>query len=105
MDNIREGMLRGTSGGCKTFDQSLLDLHAAGLVNAEEALANADYPNDLRLHLKGADEDTESDSPEIGLVARESESPSTPEELSPAPEELSPASRLSNDEQVLLKMV
>lgn len=96
VDNIREGMLRGTSGGCKTFDQSLLDLHSAGLVNAEEALANADYPNDLRLHLKGAGEELESDSPAIGLVAREPESSSIPDELSPAP-------RISNVEQVLLK--
>ena len=96
MDNIREGMLRGTSGGCKTFDQSLLDLHSTGLVNAEAALANADYPNDLRLHLKGADEESESDSPAIGLVAREPEPSSTPDELTPAP-------TLSNVEQVLLK--
>jgi len=96
VDNIREGMLRGTSGGCKTFDHSLLDLHSAGLVNAEEALANADYPNDLRLHLKGADEESESDLPAIGLVAREPESSSIPDELSPAP-------RISDVEQVLLK--
>jgi twitching motility protein PilU len=51
VDNIREGMLRGASGGCKTFDQSLLELYAAGMISKEEAMANADYPNDLRLQL------------------------------------------------------
>ena len=51
VDNIREGMLRGSAGGCKTFDQSLLDLYSDGLISSEEALAQADYPNDLRLQL------------------------------------------------------
>ncbi len=96
VDNIREGMLRGTSGGCKTFDQSLLDLHSAGLINYEEAMANADYPNDLRLQLQGADPEPESDSPVIALEARESDSSSIPDKLSPAPS-------LSNVEEALLK--
>ena len=51
VDNIREGMLRGAAGGCKTFDQSLLDLFSEGRISSEEALAQADYPNDLRLQL------------------------------------------------------
>ncbi len=98
VDNIREGMLRGTSGGCKTFDQALLDLQSAGLIEANEALANADYPNDLRLQMQGADTEpeSESDSPVIALEARESESSEIPERLSPAP-------NLSNVEEALLK--
>ena len=52
VDNIREGMLRGASGGCKTFDQSLLELYATGLISKEEAMSNADYPTDQRLQLQ-----------------------------------------------------
>lgn len=51
VDNIREGMLRGTTGGCMTFDQSLLKLFTTGCISKEEAMSNADYPNDLRLQL------------------------------------------------------
>ncbi len=51
VDNIREGMLRGATGGCITFDQSLLQLYATGRISMDEAMTNADYPNDLRLQL------------------------------------------------------
>jgi twitching motility protein PilU len=52
VDNIREGMLKGAGGGCKTFDQSLLDLYSTGLISAADALAEADYPNDFRLQMQ-----------------------------------------------------
>ena len=52
VDNIREGMLRGASGGCKTFDDSLLELYADGKIDKDEALANADYANDLKLQMQ-----------------------------------------------------
>ncbi len=118
VDNIREGMLRGASGGCKTFDQSLLELSEAGMISAEEALANADYPNDLKLQLQGAGAEFESDSesPEIALEARESEDSSKSEselpaigfeprepDNSPTPDKLSPEPNLGLVEELLLK--
>lgn len=66
VDNIREGMLRGASGGCKTFDQSLLDLYASGLISKEEAMSNADYPNDLRLQLQQVTPAAANDPVEAG---------------------------------------
>jgi len=73
VDNIREGMLRGSSGGCKTFDQSLLDLYAAGLISKDEAMMNADYPNDLRLQLQAVTPDIRQDQE----VATSTELPTT----------------------------
>jgi twitching motility protein PilU len=58
VDNIREGMERDASGACRTFDQSLLKLVNTGLIDKETAMANADYPNNLRL-------DLQDDSPEL----------------------------------------
>ncbi len=114
VDNIREGMLRGASGGCKTFDQSLLELHSEGLISADEALANADYPNDLRLQLRGSGEVSESKSPDFALEARETENSSEPEapaialepekpESLPTKVKLSPAPSLSTVEDALRK--
>jgi Tfp pilus assembly ATPase PilU len=54
VENIRDGMLRGGTAGCVTFDQSLVDLYAAGLISHQEAMSNADYPNDIRLKLEQA---------------------------------------------------
>lgn len=90
VDNIREGMVRGVSGGCKTFDQSLLELYASGLISKEEAMANADYPNDLRLQLQqvipeAANEPLEEMATPINLPERkEGNSPAT-SKLSLAP--------------------
>jgi len=38
--------------GMQTFDQSLFELFEAGLIEQEEAVRNADSPNDVRLRLK-----------------------------------------------------
>jgi len=73
VDNIREGMLRGSSGGCKTFDHSLLDLYAAGEISKDEAMMNADYPNDLRLQLQAVTPEFRQDQE----VATTTELPST----------------------------
>jgi len=45
-------MERDASGGCQTFDQSLLKLFSTGMIDKEVAMANADYPNNLRLELQ-----------------------------------------------------
>jgi twitching motility protein PilU len=51
VDKVKDGMLKG-SGGCQTFDQNLLALWSEGKITAEVALANADYPNNLRLGMQ-----------------------------------------------------
>ena len=49
---IKEVMKRSRELGMQTFDQSLFDLHEAGLITLEDALRNADSVNDLRLQVK-----------------------------------------------------
>jgi twitching motility protein PilT len=39
--------------GTQTFDQSLYDLHKAGVLDEDEALANATSPDNLKLKIKG----------------------------------------------------
>jgi len=53
VDKVKEGMQKG-SGGCQTFDQNLLQLYADGKISSEEAMANADHHNDLRLNMQNA---------------------------------------------------
>ncbi|MCH7977635.1 MAG: type IV pilus twitching motility protein PilT [Acidobacteria bacterium] len=51
---IRDAISAGTSQyGMQTFDQSIYDLHTAGLVSYEEALQNASNPDDFKLRLQG----------------------------------------------------
>ncbi|MDZ4729268.1 MAG: PilT/PilU family type 4a pilus ATPase [Xanthomonadales bacterium] len=90
VDNIREGMLRGATGGCKTFDQSLLELYATGLISKEEAMANADYPNDLRLQLQqvtpaAANEPMETIDEPVSISARNKGNSLSASKLSLAP--------------------
>jgi len=55
IDTIKEAMERSTQEGGQTFDQALFDLYSAGRVDAEEALANADSANNLRIQMKNLD--------------------------------------------------
>ncbi len=52
LDELKDIMARSRDMGMQTFDQSLFDLHAIGIVSAEDALRNADSFNDLRLKIK-----------------------------------------------------
>ena len=49
---IKELMAKSTEAGMQTFDQSLFNLHEAGLISYDDALRNADSVNDLRLRIK-----------------------------------------------------
>lgn len=49
---IKEIMAKSNELGMKTFDQSLFDLHEAGLISYEDALRNADSVNEVRLKIK-----------------------------------------------------
>ncbi|HEV3468888.1 MAG TPA: type IV pilus twitching motility protein PilT [Pyrinomonadaceae bacterium] len=51
---IRDAIAAGTSQyGMQTFDQSLFNLHQAGLITMEEALRGASNPDEFRLRLSG----------------------------------------------------
>lgn len=49
---LKEAMQKGVQEGMQTFDQSLFDLYENGLISEQDALANADSENELRLHIK-----------------------------------------------------
>jgi twitching motility protein PilU len=52
----------------KTFDSALFDLHQEGMITEEEALKNADSPNNVRLKIKFAGEGgTMEDDGSMGL--------------------------------------
>jgi twitching motility protein PilU len=48
---IREAMEKSENLGMQTFDSALYKLYAAGYISVEEALRNADSPNNLRLKI------------------------------------------------------
>ena len=54
IDTLKEAMEQGIREGCQTFDQALFVLFRAGKITLEEALANADSANNLRLKIKMA---------------------------------------------------
>jgi twitching motility protein PilU len=60
IDTLKEAMEQGIHEGCQTFDQALFLLYKEGKISLEQALANADSANNLRLKInlegmKGAD--------------------------------------------------
>jgi twitching motility protein PilU len=56
IDGIKEVMQKSENIGMKTFDTALFELYQEGLINEEEALRNADSPNNVRLKIKFARE-------------------------------------------------
>jgi twitching motility protein PilU len=58
IDGIKEIMAKSENIGMKTFDGALFDLYQEGLISEEEALRNADSPNNVRLKIKFAKEGT-----------------------------------------------
>jgi twitching motility protein PilU len=54
IDTLKEAMEQAIREGCQTFDQALFVLFRAGKITIEEALANADSANNLRLKIKMA---------------------------------------------------
>jgi twitching motility protein PilU len=55
VDTLKEAMEQSTQEGGQTFDQALFELYKAGLIDAEQALANADSANNLRIQMKNLD--------------------------------------------------
>jgi twitching motility protein PilU len=52
VDALKEGMEQGIQEGCQTFDQALFTLYKDRQISLENALANADSANNLRLKIK-----------------------------------------------------
>ena len=63
-DLIKEAMEQGVQEGCQTFDHVLFLLYRDGKITLEQALANADSMNNLRLKIKLAG--LKDDDPEDG---------------------------------------
>ena len=55
-EGIKAIMEKSQNIGMKTFDSALFDLHQEGMITEEEALKNADSPNNVRLKIKFAGE-------------------------------------------------
>jgi len=56
LEDIKEIMEKSENLGMQTFDAALFKLFQAGKISLEEALGNADSPNNLRLRIKLANE-------------------------------------------------
>ncbi len=52
VDELKGGMEQGIQEGCQTFDQALFSLYKEGQISLDQALANADSANNLRLKIK-----------------------------------------------------
>jgi twitching motility protein PilU len=61
LDGIKEVMQKSENIGMKTFDTALFELYQEGLIGEEEALRNADSPNNVRLKIKFAKEEDDDD--------------------------------------------
>jgi len=57
-DAIRDVMQKSENIGMMTFDTALLELYQQGLIDEEEALRNADSPNNVRLGIKMVNEES-----------------------------------------------
>ena len=61
IDGIKEVMEKSENIGMKTFDNALFELYREGLISEDEALRNADSPNNVRLKIKFANEGGDDD--------------------------------------------
>jgi twitching motility protein PilU len=63
IDTLKDAMEKSTQEGGQTFDQAIFQLYADGLISEDQALANADSANNLRIRIKNLDI--------IGMTARQ----------------------------------
>jgi twitching motility protein PilU len=85
-DEIKGAMEQGIHEGCQTFDQALFSLYKDGAISLDEALANADSANNLRLKIKlaGLKIDQEEPLPEVKAPAAETDKGMVPDRSKPA---------------------
>ena len=55
IDRLKEAIEQSTQEGGQTLDQALYDLYTQGRISTEQALANADSANNLRIRIKNFD--------------------------------------------------
>jgi twitching motility protein PilU len=67
IDGIKEVMEKSENIGMKTFDGALFELYREGLISEDEALRNADSPNNVRLKIKVAKEGGEVEEEAVGF--------------------------------------
>lgn len=67
IEGIKEVMQKSENIGMKTFDAALFELYQEERITEEEALRNADSPNNVRLRIKLASEGVASDGGALGL--------------------------------------
>ena len=67
IDGIKEVMEKSENAGMKTFDTALFELYQEGLIDEDEALRNADSPNNVRLKIKFAKQDKGSEEGAFSL--------------------------------------
>jgi len=77
---IKEVMEKSEALGMQTFDRALYKLVEAGKISADEALKNADSPNNLRLSLSLNTDSVEKQSATVGLSLIEEKDPDAEEE-------------------------
>lgn len=70
IDGIKEVMQKSEDVGMKTFDTALFELYMEGLISEDEALRNADAPNNVRLKIKFATEDGDVVPPSGPLASK-----------------------------------
>ena len=78
-DELKGAMEQSSHEGCQTFDHALFTLYKNGSISLEEALANADSANNLRLKIKlaGLKLDQDVDLPPTQTPADRGKSPKT----------------------------
>ncbi len=69
VDIIKEAMEQGEQEGCQTFDKALFDLYMAEKIDFDQALANADSANNLRLKIQNEERKSsdEQDAPDFRI--------------------------------------
>jgi len=77
VDVLKEAMEQGIQEGCQTFDQALFELYKNGKISLEQALANADSANNLRLKIKlaGLKVDIEPKEAELAQTSKSKSEP------------------------------
>ncbi|MEM1110888.1 MAG: PilT/PilU family type 4a pilus ATPase [Pseudomonadota bacterium] len=73
VEGIKEVMQKSENQGMKTFDSALFELYQEGKISEEEALRNADSPNNVRLKIKFAKEEGRSGNMGFSLERTEEE--------------------------------
>jgi twitching motility protein PilU len=66
-EGIKEVMEKSGSAGMKTFDAALFDLFQEGMITEEEALKNADSANNVRLKIKFAGDEDDTDDGKLNF--------------------------------------